>query len=281
MNKQEVVTENSIQMYMHEIGSIPLLTSEEEYNLAMASAAGDKNALNKLVEANLRLVVVIAKHYQGYGLSYQDLIQEGNLGLIKAAEKFDVTKGFKFSTYAIWWIKQSISRAIANQSKMIRVPIHMTENINKVKNMERQLTVSLGKEPSNLEIAQNLGMSEQEIENIRSYTLDTLSLDIQIGDEEDVTLESFIEDTSLTSPLDQCIQDSEKQILNQVLDSLSERESNIIKMRFGIDREKAMTLEEVGKEYHLTKERIRQIEAKALRKLRHPSRANILKQCIF
>ena len=280
--KKEVIADNSIQMYMREMGAISLLTPEEEYDLAIKMKNGSKEAFNKLVEANLRLVVSIAKHFQGCGLSYQDLIQEGNIGLIKAAQKFDVSKGFRFSTYATWWIKQAISRAIADQSKMIRVPVHMTENINKMKKIERQLAITLGHEPSDEEIADFMGVASREIEDIRAYSTDTISLDVQVNDNDDgATLGSLIEDTKFKNPLDICSEESDKNTLNLVLDTLSDRENQILKMRFGVGRDQPMTLEEVGKEFHLTKERIRQIEAKALRKLRHPSRANILKQCTF
>lgn len=280
--KKEVIADNSTQMYMHEMGAIPLLTPEEEYDLAIKIESGDKEAFNKIIEANLRLVVSIAKHYQGCGLSYQDLIQEGNIGLIKAAKKFDVSKGFRFSTYATWWIKQAISRAIADQSKMIRIPVHMTENINKMKKIERQLAITLGHEPNDKEIADFMGVTHKEIEDIRAYNTDTISLDVQVNDSDDgATLGSLIEDTKFKNPLDICSEESDKDILNQVLDTLSERENKILKMRFGVGRDRPMTLEEVGQEFNLTRERIRQIEAKALRKLRHPSRANLLKQCTF
>ena len=280
--KKEVIADNSTQIYMHEMGAIPLLTPKEEYDLAIEIKKGNKKAFNKLVEANLRLVVSIAKHFQGCGLSYQDLIQEGNIGLIKAAQKFDVSKGFRFSTYATWWIKQAISRAIADQSKMIRLPVHMTENINKMKKIERQLVITLGHEPSDEEIADFMGMSNKEVEDIRAYNTDTISLDVQVNDNDDgATLGSLIEDTKFKNPLDICSEESDKNTLNLVLDTLSDRENQILKMRFGVGRDKPMTLEEVGQEFNLTKERIRQIEAKALRKLRHPSRANILKQCTF
>ena len=279
--KKEVIVDNSTQMYMHEMGAIPLLTPEEEYNLAVEIEKGSTEAFNRLVEANLRLVASIAKHYQGCGLSYQDLIQEGNIGLIKAAKKFDVSKGFRFSTYATWWIKQASSRAIADQSKTIRIPVHMTENINKIKKIERQLTITLGHEPNDKEIAEFMGITYKEVEDIRAYNTDTISLDVQINDDEGATLGSLIEDTKFKNPLDICSEVSDKDTLNLVLDTLSDRENQILKMRFGVDRDRPMTLEEVGQEFNLTRERIRQIEAKALRKLRHPSRANVLKQCTF
>lgn len=279
--KKEVIVDNSTQMYMHEMGAIPLLTPEEEYNLAVEIEKGSTEAFNKLVESNLRLVASIAKQYQGCGLSYQDLIQEGNIGLIKAAKKFDVSKGFRFSTYATWWVKQAISRAIADQSKTIRIPVHMTENINKIKKIERQLTITLGHEPNNKEIAEFMGITHKEVEDIRAYNTDTISLDIQINDDDGATLGSLIEDTKFKNPLDICSEVSDKDTLNLVLDTLSDRENQILKMRFGVDRDRPMTLEEVGQEFNLTRERIRQIEAKALRKLRHPSRANVLKQCTF
>ena len=279
--ENDVMTDNSIKMYMREMGKIDMLSADEEYHLASLVAQGDKNARNQLVEANLRLVCSLAKHYQGCGLTYQDLIQEGNIGLIKAAEKFDVEKGFRFSTYATWWIKQAISRAIADQARTIRVPVHMAENINKVKKIERQLLAELQHEPTNAEIAKAMKMSEDQIAEIKSYMTDTTSLDIQVGDDDDgTTIGSFVEDTHFVNPADAYVKAANGEMVDMVLSTLSDREANIIRMRFGIGRDRAMTLEEVGKEFSLTRERIRQIEAKALRKLRHPSRAGILKECM-
>ena len=276
----EAVVDNSIKIYMREMGQFSMLSADEEIKLANRIAEGDQSAKNELVEANLRLVVSLARHYQGCGLSYQDLIQEGNIGLIKAAEKFDVSKGFRFSTYASWWIKQALSRAIADQSRTIRIPVHMTENINKFKKTERELLSQLNREPKIKEIADAMGISEKQAKEIQSYIVEPTSLDIQVGDDEDTTIGSFIEDTHFVNPESAYIKESNGDIVNAVLDTLSDREANILRLRFGIGGKKAMTLEEVGKEYGLTRERIRQIEAKALRKLRHPSRANILKECM-
>lgn len=276
----EAVVDNSIKIYMREMGQFSMLSADEEVKLAHRISEGDQSAKNELVEANLRLVVSLARHYQGCGLSYQDLIQEGNIGLIKAAEKFDVSKGFRFSTYASWWIKQALSRAIADQSRTIRIPVHMTENINKFKKTERELLSQLNREPKIKEIADAMGISEKQAKEIQSYIVEPTSLDIQVGDDDDTTIGSFIEDTHFVNPESAYIKESNGDVVNAVLDTLSDREANILRLRFGIGGKKAMTLEEVGKEYGLTRERIRQIEAKALRKLRHPSRANILKECM-
>lgn len=276
----EAIVDNSIKIYMREMGQFSMLSADEEIKLANRIAEGDQSAKNELVEANLRLVVSLARHYQGCGLSYQDLIQEGNIGLIKAAEKFDVSKGFRFSTYASWWIKQALSRAIADQSRTIRIPVHMTENINKFKKTERELLSQLNREPKIKEIADAMGISEKQAKEIQSYIVEPTSLDIQVGDDDDTTIGSFIEDTHFINPESAYIKESNGDVVNAVLDTLSDREANILRLRFGIGGKKAMTLEEVGKEYGLTRERIRQIEAKALRKLRHPSRANILKECM-
>lgn len=276
-----VMPDSSIKLYMREMGAIPMLSFEEEKHYAELAAQGDQNAKNKLVESNLRLVVSLAKHYQGCGLSFQDLIQEGNIGLIKAVEKFDVSKGFRFSTYASWWIKQAISRALADQSRTIRVPVHIVENISKVKKAERELMPKLGREPSVEDIAAALGMTAEDVKDIKTYMQDTTSLDIQVGDEDDgTTIGSFIEDTNFTSPIDSMMEKADQETINAVLDTLPSREADILRFRFGIGTDKPMTLEEIGQAYDLSRERIRQLEAKALRKLRHPSRANILKACM-
>ena len=275
-----MINDNSIKVYMREMGEFPMLSQEEEYELAVASANGDQTAKNKLVEANLRLVISLAKHYQGCGLSLLDLIQEGNLGLIKAAEKFEVEKGYRFSTYAAWWIKQSLSRAVADQGRMIRIPVHITENINRIKKVERQLLLTLGRDPLPSEIATELNMTEEEVIEFCNHMSDTTSLDIQVGDDEDATIGSFIEDTKFTNPEDSFVSEANRKMVDTILSTLSDREADVLRKRFGIGLEKSMTLEEVGEEYSLTKERIRQIEAKALRKLRHPLRANALKECM-
>lgn len=276
-----VMPDSSIKLYMREMGAIPMLSFEEEKHYAELAAQGDQNAKNKLVESNLRLVVSLAKHYQGCGLSFQDLIQEGNIGLIKAVEKFDVSKGFRFSTYASWWIKQAISRALADQSRTIRVPVHIVENISKVKKAERELMPKLGREPSVEDIAVALNMPVEDVKDIKTYMQDTTSLDIQVGDEDDgTTIGSFIEDTNFISPIDSMMEKADQETINAVLDTLSSREADILRSRFGIGTGKPMTLEEIGQVYGLSRERIRQLEAKALRKLRHPSRANILKACM-
>lgn len=276
-----VMPDSSIKLYMREMGAIPMLSFEEEKHYAELAAHGDQNAKNKLVESNLRLVVSLAKHYQGCGLSFQDLIQEGNIGLIKAVEKFDVSKGFRFSTYASWWIKQAISRALADQSRTIRVPVHIVENISKVKKAERELIPKLGREPSVEDIAAALNMTVEDVKDIKTYMQDTTSLDIQVGDEDDgTTIGSFIEDTNFISPIDSMMEKADQETINAVLDTLPSREADILRSRFGIGTGKPMTLEEIGQVYDLSRERIRQLEAKALRKLRHPSRANILKACM-
>lgn len=276
-----VMPDSSIKLYMREMGAIPMLSFEEEKHYAELAAQGDQNAKNKLIESNLRLVVSLAKHYQGCGLSFQDLIQEGNIGLIKAVDKFDVSKGFRFSTYASWWIKQAISRALADQSRTIRVPVHIVENISKVKKAERELTIQLNREPSIEDIAIALNLSVDEVKDIKSYMQDTTSLDIQVGDEDDgTTIGSFIEDTKFVNPVDSMMKQSDQDTINAVLDTLSTREADILRSRFGIGTDHPMTLEEIGQAYDLSRERIRQLEAKALRKLRHPSRANILKACM-
>ena len=279
--KEQTMADNSLKLYFKEMSAINLLTAEEEQALAARIAEGDQSAKDELVEANLRLVVSLAKHYQGCGISLQDLIQEGNVGLMKAAEKFDASKGFKFSTYAAWWIKQTITRAIADQSKTIRIPVHMTENINRVRKVSRDLTTVLGHEPTDAEIAKELNVTVEEVKLFKSYMADVTSLDIQVGEEEDTTIGSLIEDTNCVNPEKAAVKEAEKEILYSVLDTLSDREKDILIKRFGLEDGKPKTLEEVGMSYNLTKERIRQIENKALMKLRHPSRAKMLRDAVL
>ena len=272
-----VSIEDPVRMYLKEIGKVPLLTAEEEKDLAMKMEAGDMEAKKRLAEANLRLVVSIAKRYVGRGMLFLDLIQEGNLGLIKAVEKFDYRKGYKFSTYATWWIRQAITRGIADTAKTIRVPVHMVETINKTLRTSRMLLQELGREPTNEEIAKKMNMPVAKIDEILKTSRDPVSLDTPIGEEEDSQLGDFIEDESLLSPVDSASFSMLKEELEEAMASLTERERNVIKLRFGLDDGKTRTLEEVGKEFNVTRERIRQIEAKALRKLRHPSRSRKLK----
>ena len=279
--KEQTMADNSLKLYFKEMSAINLLTAEEEQALAARIAEGDQSAKDELVEANLRLVVSLAKHYQGCGISLQDLIQEGNVGLMKAAEKFDASKGFKFSTYAAWWIKQTITRAIADQSKTIRIPVHMTENINRVRKVSRDLTTALGHEPTDAEIAKEMNVTVEEVKLFKSYMADVTSLDIQVGEDEDTTIGSLIEDTNCVNPEKAAVKEAEKEILYSVLDTLSDREKDILIKRFGLEDGKPKTLEEVGMSYNLTKERIRQIENKALMKLRHPSRAKMLRDAVF
>lgn len=273
--------DNSVKLYLKEMGSIPLLTPEEEKELALRIADGDVEAKKRLVEANLRLVISVAKHYQGCGLSFLDLIQEGNTGLIRAAEKFDVSKGFKFSTYATWWIKQAISRAVADQSKTIRIPVHMTENINKLRAAARDLVVKLGRDATDAEIAEAMKITVEEVKEIRSHMVEMTSLEMQVGDDEDVTVGSLIKDDKMPAPEHNILVEDSKSTIDTVLDTLSDREKHIIVLRFGIGTEEPKTLEEVGKELGLTKERIRQIEAKALAKLRNPARIKMLQDLVL
>jgi RNA polymerase primary sigma factor len=272
-----VSLEDPVRMYLKEIGNIPLLTAEEEVFLAQRIEKGDEQARKQLIEANLRLVVSIAKKYVGRGMSFLDLIQEGNMGLMKAVEKFDYKKGNKFSTYSTWWIRQAITRGIADTAKTIRVPVHMVETINKTLRTSRMLLQELGREPTNEEIARKMNMPVSKIDEILKTSKDPVSLDTPIGEEEDSQLGDFIEDESLLSPVDSASFSMLKEELNEAMESLTERERNVIKLRFGLDDGKTRTLEEVGKEFNVTRERIRQIEAKALRKLRHPSRSRKLK----
>ena len=271
---------NSIKMYLREIGKIALLTADEEIELAKRIEKGDQEAKKQLVEANLRLSVSVAKRYIGCGISFLDLIQEGNLGLMKAAEKYDYTKGFRFSTYATWWIKQTISRAIADQSKTIRIPAHIVENVNKLRKVQREMTAALGKEPTNSQLAIAMKVDEKTIVEWFSYMGDTTSLDVQVGDEEDTTIGSLIEDTSCVNPADVVLAEDQAATLDLVLSTLPQKEAGIVRYRFGLMDGNAKTLEEVGQIYNLSRERIRQLEAKALRKLRHPVRSKMLKDAI-
>lgn len=272
-----VSIEDPVRMYLKEIGKVPLLTAEEEIELAKRMEAGDEKAKQKLAEANLRLVVSIAKRYVGRGMLFLDLIQEGNLGLIKAVEKFDYEKGYKFSTYATWWIRQAITRAIADQARTIRIPVHMVETINKLIRESRQLLQELGREPLPEEIAERMGISVERVREILKISQEPVSLETPIGEEEDSHLGDFIQDQNVPVPAEAAASNLLRDQLNEVLDTLTEREQKVLRLRFGMDDGRARTLEEVGKEFQVTRERIRQIEAKALRKLRHPSRSRKLK----
>ena len=273
-------TDDSVKMYLKDIGQVPLLTSEEEKDLAERMSKGDEEAKKRLSEANLRLVVSIAKRYVGRGMQFLDLIQEGNLGLMKAVDKFDHTKGFKFSTYATWWIRQSITRAIADQARTIRIPVHMVETINKTGRVVRQLMQTLGREPTPAEIAEEMGVPEEKVIEIQKIAQDPVSLETPIGEEEDSHLGDFIEDNSAASPAEKAESRMLREQLLQVLDTLTPRENEVLLMRYGLRDGRPKTLEEVGKEFNVTRERIRQIEAKALRKLRHPNRTKRLRDYI-
>ena len=272
-----VSIEDPVRMYLKEIGKVPLLSAEEEIELAKKMEQGDENAKKRLAEANLRLVVSIAKRYVGRGMLFLDLIQEGNLGLIRAVEKFDYTKGFKFSTYATWWIRQAITRAIADQARTIRIPVHMVETINKLIRVSRQLLQELGREPTPEEIAEEMDMPVDRVREILKISQEPVSLETPIGEEEDSHLGDFIQDDNVPVPADAAAFTLLKEQLVEVLGTLTEREQKVLRLRFGLDDGRARTLEEVGKEFNVTRERIRQIEAKALRKLRHPSRSRKLK----
>lgn len=269
--------EDPVRMYLKEIGKVPLLSAEEEIELAKRMEEGDEEAKKKLAEANLRLVVSIAKRYVGRGMLFLDLIQEGNLGLIKAVEKFDYNKGYKFSTYATWWIRQAITRAIADQARTIRIPVHMVETINKLIRVSRQLLQELGREPSPEEIATEMNMPVERVREILKISQEPVSLETPIGEEEDSHLGDFIPDDNIPVPADAAAFTLLKEQLFEVLSTLTDREQKVLRLRFGLDDGRARTLEEVGKEFNVTRERIRQIEAKALRKLRHPSRSRKLK----
>jgi len=274
---EDTGVEDPVRMYLKEIGKVALLSSEEEIELASLIADGDENAKKRLVEANLRLVVSIAKKHMGRGMSMLDLIQEGNLGLIKAAEKFDYTKGFKFSTYATWWIRQAITRAIADQSRIIRLPVHMSEFISRVRKASAQLLNENGSEPTSEQIAERLGVPEEKVREVLRTSQEPVSLDTPIGEEEDSHLGDFIEDETILTPDQAAANAMLREQLNNALETLSPREAQIIRLRFGLEDGHSHTLEDVGARFNVTRERIRQIEAKALRKIRHPSRSKKLK----
>ena len=277
MNFEGISVDDPVRMYLREIGKIPLLSFEEELSLAEQVLNGSEDAKQKLAESNLRLVVSIAKKYVGRGMLFLDLIQEGNMGLIKAVEKFDYTKGYKFSTYATWWIRQAITRAIADQARTIRIPVHMVETINKLIRTSRHLLQQLGREPSPEELAKELEMSVEKVMEIQKIAQDPVSLETPIGEEDDSHLGDFIQDEDSPAPQDSAAYTLLKEQLEEVMNTLTPREAKVLKLRFGLEDGRARTLEEVGKEFMVTRERIRQIEAKALRKLRHPSRSKKLK----
>ena len=272
-----VAIDDPVRMYLKEIGKVPLLSAAEEIEIAKRMADGDQDAKKQLAEANLRLVVSVAKRYVGRGMLFLDLIQEGNLGLIKAVEKFDYRKGYKFSTYATWWIRQAITRAIADQARTIRIPVHMVETINKLIRVNRQLLQEYGREPRPDEIAREMGISEEKVREIIKVAQEPVSLETPIGEEEDSHLGDFIPDDDAPAPAEVAAFTLLKEQLMEVLDTLTPREEKVLRLRFGLDDGKARTLEEVGREFNVTRERIRQIEAKALRKLRHPARSKKLK----
>ncbi len=272
-----IAIDDPVRMYLKEIGRVPLLTAEQEIEIAKRMADGDETASQQLAEANLRLVVSVAKRYVGRGMQFLDLIQEGNLGLIKAVDKFDYRKGYKFSTYATWWIRQAITRAIADQARTIRIPVHMVETINKLVRVNRQLLQELGREPHPEEIAAEMGISEEKVREIIKIAQEPVSLETPIGEEEDSHLGDFIPDEDAPAPDNMATYTMLKKQLSEVLDTLTPREERVLRLRFGLEDGKTRTLEDVGKEFNVTRERIRQIEAKALRKLRHPSRSKRLR----
>ena len=277
LSTEGIAIDDPVKIYLKEIGRVPLLSSDEEIELAQRMAKGDSYAKKRLSEANLRLVVSIAKKYVGRGMQFLDLIQEGNLGLIKAVDKFDYTKGYKFSTYATWWIRQAITRSIADQARTIRIPVHMVETINKLIRISRQLLQEYGREPTSEEIAKEMGITVEKVREIKKISQDPVSLETPIGEEEDSHLGDFIPDDDVPAPVDAAAYSMLKEQLMEVLDTLSDREKKVLMLRFGLEDGRPRTLEEVGKEFNVTRERIRQIEAKALRKLRHPSRSKKLK----
>ena len=277
LSSEGVALDDPVKTYLKEIGRVPLLTAGQEMALAKAARAGDAEARRALSEANLRLVVSVAKRYAGRGLPFLDLIQEGNLGLMKAAEKFEPERGFKFSTYATWWIRQAITRSIADQARTIRIPVHMIETINKLNRISRQMLQEMGREPTPEELAERMLMPEDKIRKVLKIAKEPISMETPIGDDEDSHLGDFIEDTTLELPLDSATTESLRAATHDVLAGLTAREAKVLRMRFGIDMNTDHTLEEVGKQFDVTRERIRQIEAKALRKLRHPSRSEVLR----
>ena len=277
LQSEGITIDDPVKIYLHEIGRVALLTPEEEADLAQRISEGDASAKKRLNEANLRLVVSIAKRYVGRGLLFLDLIQEGNLGLIKAVEKFDSNKGYKFSTYATWWIRQAITRAIADQARTIRIPVHMVETIGRLTKAERALVQELGRQPNAEELAKELNMNIDKVRDIMKVAQEPVSLESPVGEEEDSHLGDFVEDKDIPSPSDVASQTMLKEELGEVLKTLSEREARVLSLRFGLEDGRTRTLEEVGREFRVTRERIRQIEAKALRKLRHPSRSKRLK----
>ena len=274
---EEYSTGDPVRMYLREIGKVPLLTQEEEQELAKRIAQGDQEAAKQMTEANLRLVVSIAKRYVGRGMQLLDLIQEGNLGLLKAVEKYDFTKGFKFSTYATWWVRQAITRALADQARTIRIPVHMVETMNKLTQCSRKLQQELGREPTVEELSKAMRMTPERINEIRQMCMEPVSLESPVGEEDDSHLGDFIEDNTGSQPADAVSQAMLRQQLMEILDTLSEREAKVLRLRYGLDDGRPRTLEEVGKEFNVTRERVRQIEAKALRKIRNPNRSNKLR----